>query len=83
MACFRFQWTPALIAKLANRAITPDDFEDVVCFPRSQDISRSTGRPIAFGCIGDGRYVACVYELEADGITVIPFTAFEAPEPRA
>jgi len=42
-------------------------------------VSRSSGRPIAFGYTPDGRYICVVYE-EIAPYTLYPVTAFEIKE---
>ena len=59
--------------------MTRDEFADVVCDPDHVEISRSSGRPIAFGYTPAGKYLACVYEL-LDETTVYAVTAFEPEE---
>ncbi len=76
MPYYFFVWNEEIIAHLAEHGVSPDDFESIVCDPLSTSVSRSTGRPIAFGLSGDGRRIMCVYEL-ADQNTVIPVTAYE------
>lgn len=44
--------------------------------PVADAVSRSSGRPIAFGFTSDGRYIAVVYE-EIDDCTLYPVTAYE------
>lgn len=84
MPFFIFHWSDELIEKLAEKHnLTRDDFESVVGDPENTGFSRSTGRPMAFGYTAGGRYIACVYELESDGITITPITAFPGPEPRS
>ena len=46
----------------------------------STDTSRSTSRPCVFGHTLDQRYIIVVYE-EIDENTVMPWTAYEVPEP--
>lgn len=46
----------------------------------SADHSESSGRPCVFGYTPDDRYIIVVYE-EIDDDTVIPWTAYEVPEP--
>ena len=83
MPYFIFNWSEELIEKLAEKhALVIDDFEAVVSDPDETSVSRSSGRPMAFGYTADGRYIACVYELEQDGVTVTPVTAYPVPEPR-
>ena len=71
------------VEHIAEHGLTPDDVEDVLNDPDSVfDVSRSTGRPIAFGYTRTGRYIAVVYE-ELDPLTVYPLTAYDAREPGA
>ena len=76
MPYFFFVWTDRRIQHLAEHGVTPDEFEEVVCSPISTDVSRTTGRQIAFGYTSDGKYLACVYEF-ADDDTILPVTAYE------
>jgi hypothetical protein len=48
------------------------------------DVSDSSGRPIAFGSTGTGRFIAVVFELLnlADPLIVRPITAYDVPEPK-
>lgn len=81
MACqFVFIWSDAIIEYLAQHDVAPHEFEYVVCYPIEMDESDSTGRPLVKGFTETGRWLVCVYELEADGITVIPVTAYEPTE---
>jgi uncharacterized DUF497 family protein len=47
------------------------------------DVSHSTGRPIAFGDTGTGRFIAVVFEVlnPADPLIIRPSTASDVPEP--
>ena len=76
MPFFLFQWNAEIEQHLAEHGVTIEEFEEVVCDSDFVTISRSTGRPIAFGNTSTGKYLACVYEL-VDETTVIPITAFE------
>jgi hypothetical protein len=77
MPYYVFVWTDLRLEKLAINGVDPDDFERVVMNPRSQAVSRSSGRPIALGRDARGAEIACVYEVDDDGITVYPITAFD------
>lgn len=80
MAWYEFIWTDVVVQKLADRGIHPEDVEEVVRHPFSQDVSRSSGLPVAFGWLPDGRYIiVCYRDLDQDVIQVI--TAFPVPEP--
>jgi hypothetical protein len=47
-------------------------------------VSHSSGRPIAFGSTGTGRFIAVVFDVLnlADPVVIRPITAYEVPEPR-
>ena len=49
MPYYFFIWTPEIIDHLAEHDVTPEEFEEVVSDPDYEDVSRSTGNPIAFG----------------------------------
>lgn len=82
MPYYEFIWNEEIIDHLAEHDVSPEQFEDVVSHPESTDISYSIGAPCAFGETDDGRHVICIYDLEADEITVIPRTAYEVPRRR-
>lgn len=79
MAFFEFIWTDPVLGKLADRDISPDDVEAIITKPEGQDMSRSTGLPVAFGHVADGRFVIVVYRW-IDQTTVQPITAYEVPQ---
>ncbi len=64
------------VQHIAEHGITKDEVADVLVAPIDEDISRSSGRPIAFGLTNSGRHIAVVYE-DIDDVTVYPITAFE------
>jgi hypothetical protein len=74
-----FVWTQEIIDHLAEHDVTPDDFEEVVNNPDYEDVSRSSGNPVAFGSTSDGRYVCCVFR-RFDEDTIEPITAYEVRE---
>lgn len=80
MPFFDFHWNDQIVEHLEEHGVTPEDFEDIVCHPLSEDTSDSSGRPVAFGYTSDGRFVMAVYEM-LDEITVLPVTAYEVEEP--
>lgn len=80
MPAFDFLWTDEMVEHLAEHGLSQDDFEHVVCHPTSKGYSRSSGLPCVWGYTEDGRYILAVYE-EVDGITILPVTAYEVPEP--
>lgn len=82
MPYFDFIWETTEdgnVAHIAEHGFTPEDIEPTVLNPHRLVVSRTTGRPIAFGFTGDGREVAVVYE-QVDESTVYPITAFEVGE---
>ena len=81
MPYFEFLWTEEIVIHLAEHDISPDDFEQIVMNPDNTGKSRSSGNPVAFGYIPDGRYIITVYK-KIDFITVLPVTAYEVGEPR-
>jgi hypothetical protein len=50
--------------------------EHVLANPDSEEISRSSGLPCAFGWTLDGRHIIVVYEA-VDTETIYPVTAYE------
>ena len=76
MPFYFFVWDDETEDYLQQHSVSSDDFEAIVCDPDALDKSRSTGRPLAFGWSGDGRYLCCVYEY-VDDDTSLPITAFE------
>lgn len=79
MPFYFFIWTPEIAEHLAEHDITPDEFEEVVGNPERDDVSRSSGNPLAFGHTSDGRYLCCVYK-RLDDDTIEPVTAYEVAE---
>ena len=56
------------VAHIAEHGLTPEDVNAVLMAPDETGVSRSSGRPIAFGYTPDGRYICVVYE------EVVPYT---------
>ncbi len=81
MAYYQFLWTDEIVEHIAEHGVTQDDFERVVCQPSSRGLSRTSGLPAVWGYTSDGRYLLAVYE-QLDDLTILPVTAYEAPEPR-
>ncbi|MFV1968815.1 MAG: hypothetical protein ACC628_25640 [Pirellulaceae bacterium] len=82
MPYFNFIWETTdngNVAHIAEHGFSPEDIEPIVLNPDRLSVSRSSGRPIAFGFTGDGREVAVVYE-QIDECTVYPITVFEIGE---
>ncbi len=76
MAYFEFVWTDEIIDHLAEHAVSPEDFEEVVSFPDRRGKSRSTGSPCCWGETSSGRHLICVSE-EVDEMTIVPVTAYD------
>jgi hypothetical protein len=79
MPHYFFIWSQEVIDQLAEHEVAPEEFEEVVGNPDCEDISRSTGNPIAFGSTSEGRYLCCVFR-RFDGDTVEPVTAYDVGE---
>ena len=79
MPYYYFAWTPENEEHLAEHDVTPEEFEEVVSNPDYEDISRSSGNPIAFGSTSEGRYLCCVFKRLGDDI-IEPVTAFDVEE---
>lgn len=79
MPYYFFIWTPEIIEHLAQNEVTPEEFEEVVSAPDEEDVSRSTGNPIAIGCTSAGRYLCCVFK-RIDEDSIEPVTAYEIGE---
>lgn len=79
MPYYLFIWTPEIIEHLAEHDVTPEEFEQVVGIPEYEDVSRSTGNPIAIGCTLDGRLLCCVFK-HVDDDMIEPVTAYEVAE---
>ena len=79
MPFFDFIWLDTVVEKLREREISTTEIEAIVNHPEAQDLSRSTGLPVAFGHLVDGRFVIVVYRW-IDQATVQPITAYEVPE---
>ena len=72
-------------AHVAEHGLTPDEIEAALFDPETVfDVSDSSGRPIAFGGTGTGRFVAVVFEVLniADPLIIRPITAYEVPDPK-
>ena len=57
-------------AHIAEHGLTPEDVNAVLMAPDETGVSRSSGRPLAFGYTPDGRYICVVYE-EIDPYTLL------------
>lgn len=70
---------------VGENGVTAEEFEEVLGSPTaSDDVSRSTGRPVRFGWTSTGKHIVVVYEVAGDGrYTVVrPVTAYEV-DPRS
>jgi len=77
-------WDPSPggnVEHVEEHDLTTDDVDHVLQNFESTGTSRSSGRPWVYGHVPDGRHVVVIYE-EVDDDTVVPFTAYEVPEPR-
>lgn len=80
MAWFDFVWTDEFLEKIALRGITEEEVRDVVESASAFSTSYSSGRPLAKGYAFTGRYLVVVFDMDDDGVTVIPVTAFTPEE---
>jgi uncharacterized DUF497 family protein len=72
-------------AHVAEHGLTPDEVESVLFDEHTTfDVSHSSGRPIAFGDTGTGRFIAVVFEVvnPADPLIIRPITAYDVPQPK-
>jgi len=76
MPFYFFVWTPDIVTHLAEHDISPEEFEEVVTNPDYEDISRSTGNPVAFGWTATERYLCCVFKRLEDDL-IEPVTAYD------
>jgi uncharacterized DUF497 family protein len=71
-------------AHVAEHDLTPEEVEFALFDENTTfDVSDSSGRPIAFGNTGTGRFIAVVFEISnpADPLIIRPITAYDVPEP--
>jgi len=79
MPYYFFVWTSEIVEHLAQHDVTPEEFEEVVSEPDYEDVSRTTGNPIAVGSTGEGRRLCCVFK-RLDRDTIEPVTAYDIGE---
>lgn len=79
MPYYFFIWSQEIIDHLADHDVTQDEFEEVLSHPDYEDVSRSTGNPLAFGYTSEGRFLCCVFK-RLDPDTIEPITAYEVEE---
>jgi hypothetical protein len=74
------------LAHIADHGLTPEEVEFALIIDEDTtfDVSDSSGRPIAFGSTGTGRFIAIVFEIQnlSDPLVIRPITAYEVPEPQ-
>jgi uncharacterized DUF497 family protein len=58
--------------------VTKEEVEEVLQNPTDTSISRTTGRPVAFGETTTGRHLIVVYTV-INAETVRPITAYDVP----
>ena len=69
---------------IAEHDLTSDEVESTLRDEATTfDVSRSSGRPIAFGFTDTGRFIAVVFEVMnlSDPLIIRPITAYEVAEP--
>ena len=79
MPYYFFIWTPEVVEHLAEHKVTPEEFEEIVSDPDSEDRSRSSENLGAFGSTSEGRFLCCVFKRFGDA-TVEPVTAYDVGE---
>jgi uncharacterized DUF497 family protein len=71
-------------AHIAEHGLTPEEVETALFDEHTTfDVSHSSGRPIAFGSTGTGRFIAVVFDVlnPADPLVIRPITAYDVSEP--
>ena len=71
------------IAHILEHGLTPEEVEYALFDENTSfDVSDSSGRPIAFGSTGTGRFIAIVFEVLnlADPLILRPITSYDVPE---
>jgi uncharacterized DUF497 family protein len=71
-------------AHISEHGLTPEEVEFALFHEETTfDVSDSSGRPIAFGVTGTGRFIVVVFEVlnPADPAIIRPITAYDVPEP--
>ena len=80
----RVIWDPSSggnVEHVEEHDLTSADVDHLLQNYESKGKSQSSGRPCVYGHVPDGRHIVVIYE-EIDDETVIPVTAYEAPERR-
>ena len=67
-----------------GHGLTCQEVEDVLRDDESEiEVSRSTGRPTAFGCTASGERIAVVFEEMSEGPKIVyPVSAYPVPPTR-
>ena len=79
-----FIWDPVddpdgNVQHVAEHDLTVDDVAEVFAAPVAKGHSNSSGLPVVWGYVPDGRFIIVVFkEIDEDSVYVI--TAYEAPE---
>ncbi len=71
-------------AHIAEHDLTPGEVESALLdVDTTFDVSDSSGRPIAFGTTGTGRFIAIVFDVlnVAEPLVLRPITAYDVSEP--
>ena len=61
---------------IAQHGLSRSEVESVLADADAYAVSRSSGRPMAFGRTPDGRFIAVIYDM-LDEVHVYPVTAYE------
>ena len=72
-------------AHIGEHGLTPEEVEFALFDEHTTfDVSDSSGRPIAFGSTGTGRFIAVVFEILnlSDPLIIRPITAYDVAEQR-
>lgn len=61
MPFYFFVWSDEIVAYLELHGVTEEEFEEIVSNPEFDEISESSGRPIAFGETSTGKKLGGVF----------------------
>ena len=70
------------IEHIEEHGLTIEDVEHVLEFPENEDVSKSSGFPVAFGYTPSGEYIIVIYEYDKEGPAIRPVTAYPVREPK-
>lgn len=71
------------VQHIAEHDLTMEEVEEILYAASQEDllVSRTSGRPMAFGFTSTGKYIAVVFEIiDENPLTVRPITAYETEE---